>query len=180
MSSIIALIEKVLDSLKKLSNPAIKQLMPDLRKVAMLLEKIASAKAQLSARGASSSGASTSASGRRQPPPPPPTTTTTTPRTPGESSQSSGSGRTGRKRRRDGEGEEEPQLKRRRVVPGEKRNYHPRANRFTTQSQATTTFTVTEAARTKKPTEENIDRIIRTTTSRIVPTINIHDDPPNA
>ena len=100
----------------------------------------------------------------------PPTPTTTPPRMP---SQSSVSGHTGQKQRRDGEGEEEePQLKRRRVVLGETRNYHPRANRFTTQSQATAMFMVTEAARTKKPMEEN------NTTSRIVPTINIHDDPP--
>ncbi len=69
--------------------------------------------------------------------------------------------------------------KRRRTNPGEKRNYHHRANRFTTQTPATATFTVTEAARAKKPTEENIEDIVRATgASSTVPPLNIHDGPP--
>ena len=58
-------IERVLTDLKELSNPAIQQFMPDLQKVAVLLEMITRMIAQLPARGPSSSGVPTSASGRR-------------------------------------------------------------------------------------------------------------------
>lgn len=180
-TSILRDIESSLEKLKNSSTNRIQQLLPDLKKVAELLNKIM---AQLR----SSSGASTSASGSRPPPVSPPATTTpprTLTRTPapgaGGSSQPSGSRLTRRERSRggaDGEDGETVAPKRRRINPGQVRNYNSRPNRFTTQSPATTRYKVTEAAQAKGPTKENIDRVLLVTASGTTPTVNVYDDPP--
>ena len=95
-TSILRDIESSLEKLKNSSTNRIQQLLPDLKKVAELLNKIM---AQLR----SSSGASTSASGSRPPPVSPPRTLTRTPAPgAGGSSQPSGSRLTRRERSRGG------------------------------------------------------------------------------
>ncbi len=69
--------------------------------------------------------------------------------------------------------------KRRRTNRGERRQYHHRVNRFTTQSTSADRFAITDAALAKKPTVEDIEDVVRATSaSSTVPPANIHDDPP--